>query len=595
MIPLPKTSLQQSPNTRGKERLKQRKKIRYAKSAYVYKEFVNWKMLLLTFTLTILFVLFYFYLLWVRGESTYTIFYIGIVVFFFTWNKMYQVLYDLKTVFFYNNQHTPSEELTFCKNYPVVTFIVPSYHEPFNVAKMTLDSIVKAPYRGKREIIVVDNSCNVLSEDFTKLKDYIKEFKTIHSTRDISAKFIHNRKTDTLKPGNLDLAEQFIEEGEFVVILDVDSTLPEKEGLLEKAVAEFLLDNKLGFLQFHMKATNHHFNDLTQSIAASQDLHRLRLTSRSNGGYKIFEGHNGMWRKNVLEKVGPWTNYYKDNIMVTEDILKSALMYAQGYYGKTLDIATGEWVPNSLNALEGMWMRWTYGTSQVMFKHYKEIYGETISLVKKFDITYHALGHLFQGFILPTAILLQIFMPGLITNIFVIMTYLLPQLVSATTIYFFSVRKLKIPIIEKIKCLYGAFFLVDTFIMSVQLKSSLNFLVGVPQGWKVTSKCIDNTSVWKHQLLNKPFHLAIICIAFIGCGASWLIHYDMYPSEFIHLVLLGFMSTNLLLCMLVFGRMGRKECNDVASATIDGTTIRSELVDVKAIRPKQLCKPAVQI
>lgn len=508
---------------------------------------------------------------------------------------MYQMLYDLKTVFFYNNQHTPSKKLTFYEDYPAVSFIIPSYHEPFRVVKMTLDSILKTPYKGKKEIIIVDNSINVLSGDFIMLKNYIEELKTVCSTEGITIKFVHNRRTDTLKPGNLDLAEQFIEDGEFIVILDVDSTLPGREHLLEKAVTEFLLDDNLGFLQFSMKATNHHFNDLTQSIAFSQDLHRLRLTSRSNGGYKIFEGHNGMWRRSVLEKLGPWTSYYKGNIMVTEDILKSALTYAQGYYGKTLNITTGEWVPNSLNALESMWMRWTYGTSQVMCKHYKGIYGRAISLVKKFDITYHALDHFFKGFIFPTAILLQVFMPGLITNLFIAITYLLPQLVGATTIYFFSVRKLKTPLIEKIKCLYGAFFLVDTFIMSVQLKSSLNFLVGVPQGWKVTSKCIDNTSAWKHQLLNKPFHLAIICIAFTGCGASWLIHYDMSPSEFIHLVLLGFMSTNLLLCMLIFGRMGRKECNDVASATIDGTTIRSELVDVKATRLKQLCKPAVQI
>ena len=543
------------------------KPLLHPNKARVRSKFVNKRMLSLVFALTGLLALLYGLLM--REESVYVIILIEILILCFAWTKMYQILYDLKMMFLFNRKCSSGLFFPSYEKHPTITFIIPSYHEPFRVAKMTLDSVLKAPYKGKKEIIVVDNSRDTLSEDFTMLRNYVERLNVTRQAGNITAKFIHNHKTNTLKPGNLDLAEQFIEDGEFVVILDVDSTLPGKKNLLERAVAEFLLDGRLGFLQFSMKATNNHFNDLTRSVALSQDLHRMRLTSRSSGGYKIFEGHNGMWRKTVLKKVGAWTDYYKGNIMITEDILKSALVYDQGYHGKTLNIATGEWVPNSLQALESMWMRWTYGTSQVLFKYPRKLYSKTVSSVEKFDIAYHTLHNFSQGFIFPIAILLQLFTPGLVANSFIFLMYLLPQTIGTITICLSPTCKSNASTVEKLKYLYGGFFLIDTFIMSTQLKSSINFLLGVPQGWKVTGKGIDNSNTWKHLLLSKSFHLIMACVALLSCGYSWLIHYDMHPVAVIHLMPLGFMSTNLLSCILVFGKMGRKKDNNIESATID--------------------------
>lgn len=544
------------------------KQLLHPNKARTHRKFVNKRMLSLVFILTGLLALWYAQQM--KEKPVYVIILVVVLILCFAWTKMYQILYDLKMISFFNKKCDSELFFSSYKKYPAIAFIIPSYQEPFRVAKMTIDSVLRAPYEGKKEIIIVDNSRNTLSEDFAKLRNYVEILNAAHPAENITAKFIHNRQTSTLKPGNLDLAEQFVEDGEFVVILDVDSTLPSKKDLLERAVTEFLLDDKLGFLQFSMKATNSHFNNLTQSVALSQDLHRMRLTSRSSGGYKIFEGHNGMWRKAVLKKVGAWTDYYKGNIMITEDILKSALVYDQGYHGRTINIATGEWVPNSLQALESMWMRWTYGTSQVLFKYPKKLYSKTVSSVEKFDIAYHTLHSFSQGFIFPLAILLQLFTPGLVTNSFIFLMYLLPQLVGTTAVCLSPAHKANISTTEKLKCLYGGFFLVDTFIMSTQLKSSINFLLGVPQGWKVTGKGIDNSNTWNDLLLSKSFHLIMASIALISCGYSWLIHYNMHPSAVIHLVLLGFMSINLLLCILTFGKMGRKEYNDIRSATIDG-------------------------
>jgi len=544
------------------------RKVFAEKRALIRKRFVTGPMLALVFLCSFAYIFFHVLVVW--QQPVYVIVLTEIAIFLLIWNKFYQMVFDLKLLFFFNNSYDSGESFPANTAYPTITFIIPSYHEPFAVAKMTFDSIIKAPYKGRKDIIVVDNSRDIHSDDFITLKNYVETYGVLHPEEQVTSRFIYNTEQGKLKPGNLDLGWLHVEDSEYVVILDVDSTLPANGELLEKAVAEFMADGKLGFLQFTIRATNNHFNDLTQSVAASQDLHRLRLSSRSYGGYKIFEGHNGMWRTSVLDKIGAWTDYYKGNIMVTEDILKSALVYANGYYGKTLHIPTGEWVPCSLNALESMWMRWTYGTSQVLFKYFREIYCKYISVTEKFDITFHILNHLVNGFIFPVAILLQWFMPGMAANLFLLVGYLVPQLIGIFAIYFTSVSKLKEPLFKRIKYVYAAFFLIDTFTMFTQLKSTLNFLAGVPQGWKVTAKGVEHSTKWKELLLSKSFHIVLALIGILVCAASWIVHYGANPAQLGQFALLLFMSINVLLCIAVFGKDRHQELNNVDSAAIDG-------------------------
>ena len=116
---------------------------------------------------------------------------------------------------------------------------------------------------------------------------------------------------------------------------------------------------------------------------------------------------------------------------------------------------------------------------------------------------------------------------------------------------------------------YTGFFLVDTFIMSTQLKGSINFLSGVAQGWKVTEKGVEDSLQWKDLLLNKSFHILMACFAFLACGVSWVAHYDMNPDQVTQVLLLGFMGVNLILCIVLYGKEGRRQHNYVESAVID--------------------------
>jgi len=536
------------------------------KRALIHKKFVTYKELGIAFALC------FFYLLihigYVKGFPFYLIILIDLPMVLIIWHRTYQILYDFK-LWFFNNRFDIGVDYPREKKLPTIAFIIPSCQEPFSVAKMTFDSIVNAPYNSYKEIIVVDNSNDVSTEDFLKWKNYVENFNENYLNGGISAKFLYNEKKGTLKPGNLDLGQKSIQQGELVVFLDVDSTLPNNENLLEQSVAEFEADSTLGFIQFRIKATNNHFNILTQGTAVSQDLLRLRMISRGYGGYKIFEGHNGIWKKKVLDDSGVWTEYFRGNIIITEDILKSAHAYSAGFYGKPLNIETGEWVPSSLRALESMWMRWMYGNSQVIFKCFREIYSRKTTLLEKFDITYHITHHLVTLFFLLIAIFLQLSVRGPIANIFIVLFGIFPQVVSAFTSYFTSVRKMELPMVQKIQHIYAAFFMIETFIMFIQIKSDIKFILGVRQGWKVTEKGLESKIGWSSLIRNNLFYFSMAILSFVVCAISWFVNYDMALSSISYHFALLFITLNLLLCIIIYGKQGRKSHNYVDSTVIN--------------------------
>ena len=135
----------------------------HSRNNTIYKKFVNWQILSLVFILGIVFISFFTSLM--IEKNIFVIFLVNILTFFFVWNKLYQMIYDLKILFFFNGKYGLDTSPLQCEDYPTISFVVPSFHEPFHVVKMTLDSIIETPYKGKKEIIVVDNSTNTLSKD----------------------------------------------------------------------------------------------------------------------------------------------------------------------------------------------------------------------------------------------------------------------------------------------------------------------------------------------------------------------------------------------------------------------------------------------
>jgi cellulose synthase/poly-beta-1,6-N-acetylglucosamine synthase-like glycosyltransferase len=224
---------------------------------------------------------------------------------------------------------------------PDLAFIIAAFNEPYDVAKMTFDCAYRASYTGAREIIVVDNTKDIGRDDFQMWKLYVES----HIGQDdrIRVVFRHNTQEGGSKAGNMDLAQRLIDTAEYVVFLDIDSSLPLDSKFLDAAVRKFETDAKLGILQFHSVPTNGHFNRLSRAVAVAQLGHRTRELIRSHGGFATFYGHNAMWRRSLLELNGSWLEHYRGNLMVTEDLLKTLAVHTKGFKSEYMNVPTGEW------------------------------------------------------------------------------------------------------------------------------------------------------------------------------------------------------------------------------------------------------------
>jgi cellulose synthase/poly-beta-1,6-N-acetylglucosamine synthase-like glycosyltransferase len=190
------------------------------------------------------------------------------------------------------------------KSWPTVAIVIPSYKEPFEVCKMTFDTARDVDSRGKKILLVVDNSPDPTDP---RIREMARLRRGAPRPSRPEARFLHNRERAGLKPGNLDAADRALGGAEYV--LDVDSSLPLRRRILDRAIAQFEADPRLGFLQFHTVATNERFNRLTRAIAVNQNFLRLSQYSRSFGGFALFYGRNGIWRHVAVAKTGPWLEH----------------------------------------------------------------------------------------------------------------------------------------------------------------------------------------------------------------------------------------------------------------------------------------------
>jgi cellulose synthase/poly-beta-1,6-N-acetylglucosamine synthase-like glycosyltransferase len=489
-----------------------------------------------------------------------------LLLFFTTWEFFSYVLLNIEMAF--SSSITRYKSTGNITKYPTIAIIIPSYNEPFEVAKMTFDSAVNMKYKGYKEIIVVDNSTQTNKYDFLAWKNYVDSFGDNYSN--IKARFIFNDSKKGLKPGNLDIGQEYIEEAEYVIFLDVDSTFPHNENIIDKSILEFNKDKSLGWIQFLTKSTNHNFNKCSRSIGIFQNLLRLTCYFRSLGGFTLFYGHNAIWKKSCLLRLGPWLEFHRGQIMVTEDILKSILAYKEGYYGKSIPIETGEWVPNSLRALECMWQRWTYGTCQIIGKYFFLILkSKQMTFLEKYDLLHSIFLYWAYAITYPLAILYQLLLPPETSWVFILIFCILPQVFSGITIYKHNIKYQNNSSLQKLINFYVGTFIISGFVIIVQLKGTYNYLLNKPQGWKVTAKGIENSesiiSMFKKYSLYIAFSLLMLLSSFI----SWYINFGNQWVKLINYFPVIFISINLLLSIFIYGKSGRIKENCINEATID--------------------------
>lgn len=449
--------------------------------------------------------------------------------------------------------------------------ILASRNEPFYVAKMTFDSALALTYPfGKKEIIVVDNS-DINFDDYVKWKNYVEShsYEGRAYRAGVRVVFIHREGTEGFKPRNLDIALKEVS-SEFILYMDVDSTV--QNDTLLRIAPMFCRDKQMGFIQLHTVPTN---TKGKSSLSLTQSLRnyflRLETVFYTHASHSLFFGHNAIWRTNVVREIGDCLEYYKNEVVVTEDLSMSFRARFKGYYGIGAWLESGEWVPESMRETEAMWLRWTVGTYQVYAKHFI-----TFENLKKFSMQ-EAIGwiqHL--GILVSYGILPLCAIVGLITNSNVLMLMvalgMLPEIIQGCGAYF----KLSLGGIKPIKKLfvcYSSFLILSSFINWIRCKGLIRFVTRKKQGWVPTGKTVEGVISILDVLKERWLFLLFGMTCFFYCIYS-LVYVADQAFNMILVSICGLYGLNCIAAVCLFGvsRMQESAKTAVLYGNINGNT-----------------------
>lgn len=163
--------------------------------------------------------------------------------------------------------------------------------------------------------------------------------------------------------------------GEYIVLLDSDSTLP--SDFLVHTIKVFSKEKDLAYTQHYTVPTESSYqNYFSQFIADyTTNLYDIifRISTR-NGDVTPLIGHNLTLRKSALEKVSVNNNYWKED-RVSEDFDLCLRLHTAGYYGKYMLISNfpfGEGVSLTYEDEINKYSKFAYGASEVMMNPIKE-------------------------------------------------------------------------------------------------------------------------------------------------------------------------------------------------------------------------------
>jgi cellulose synthase/poly-beta-1,6-N-acetylglucosamine synthase-like glycosyltransferase len=449
--------------------------------------------------------------------------------------------------------------------------IIASRNEPFYVAKMTFDSALALVYPfGKKEIIVVDNS-DIDFDDYIKWKNYVESHSYEGSAyRDgVRVVFIHRGGTEGFKPRNLDIALKEVS-SDFILYLDVDSTV--QQDTLLRIAPIFCRDSQLGFIQLHTVPTN---TKGKSSLSLTQSLRnyflRLETIFYTHASHSLFFGHNAMWRTKVVREIGDCLEYYKNEVVVTEDLSMSFRARFKGYYGVGSWLESGEWVPESMRETEAMWLRWTVGTYQVYAKHFTKFENFKKFSVQEMIGWVQHLGILASYGILPLCAI-----GGLIINSNVLMLMvalgMLPGIIQGCCAYFkLSLGGMK-PI-KKLYVCYSSFLILGSFINWIRCVGLIRFLTGKKQGWVPTGKTGEGVISISDVLKERWMFLLFGMVCFF-CSIYSLVYVADQAFNKTLIAICGLYGLNCIAAICFFGssRMQENAKTAVGYGDINGNT-----------------------
>lgn len=464
---------------------------------------------------------------------------------------------------FFNKADYKNPELHELETYPKVAIILPTYNEPFEIAKMTLDSLIDMEYEGDWKVVVVDNSKE--HEDLALWKNYVEELGEIFHGSNLAVEWIsRDPELKGYKPLNLDVAyERFVArdwEVEYVMYVDTDSTF--HVNTLTDLVKTFAADEDAAYIQLMTVANNMDVNGLSKAVGMQQTIFRYVLGEIGNWGMPIFYGHNAIYKRAIIAQLGSFLETdSRGEYVLTEDFSMTIRSYLKGSYGKPHWVLSGEGVPTSLAALKGMWDRWAVGGLQVLFKYFRQvILSDKINFYEKASFLFHGMCYPSQALI-PIMVLISPLMPEFAW--FSMALVITNSIVSAV-----GFKKKFAPLIPETKenkpgviSYFLSFFAVNSYIIWVMFLATWKFMyrLAVPKKyrekltWVVTPKGKEEEMKWSEVLRNNASIIVFVSL-FLVIAAYFLMYGPSGAGNWLVLIPGGLFSLNLALTLLTFGR-----------------------------------------
>lgn len=293
-------------------------------------------------------------------------------------------------------------------------------NEPREVLEfVTLRSLLGLQWRGPLHIVVADNS-DPSHPGWRQWQEHLRSVDR-ETPANVTIHFLHRPSPDAdtpehrvrrlrgFKGGNLDAAVEFCRRNiapDYYVLVDTDSTLP-ADALIRGAAQ---LDGRpdVGFVQFRTRPENGACNRLSRTAARLLGVQRLTLGERGRESFLCFYGHNAMFTAGAMDLIESWVDWLRpsewgwlpsavrrrlrnrEQEVLTEDLAVSVELYRQELRGvPSEDVVAGEWVPFKLRDWRSMWLRWTYGTLQVLACKPRAMLGTALPARHRYGVLCH--------------------------------------------------------------------------------------------------------------------------------------------------------------------------------------------------------------
>jgi cellulose synthase/poly-beta-1,6-N-acetylglucosamine synthase-like glycosyltransferase len=407
------------------------------------------------------------------------------------------------------------------KRYPKVSIHIPTKKEPPEMVIETLAGLERLNYPNF-EVIVVDNGTEEEAL-WRPVEKYCKE-------KSEKFKFFHVGELSGFKAGALNLAlKHTASDSEIICVIDADYlVVPE---FLKETVGYFE-DEKIAIVQTPQSFRGWEWSKYFVSCFwVYRYFFAVNMISNNMDNAASFMGTMGLFRKNILETIGEWSEK-----TITEDIEVGFRVHSKGYKTVYIDKAFGKgFIPDEFKSYKKQRERWTFGNVQVLKQHWKKFLPGVKSGLNFWQkVNYFAAISIWMNLLLPVTIILLILVIlynfGMAFSwpiLFVIMFTIGSYIFRRTFGFLYILKNL---IKQKFSTMFWA--LVSFYSLTLAMAyATLDGFITKQFVFKRTSKFTHRPKIrdnWKYAF--KELAITLICLFFaisivvvIGGFESWLI------------------------------------------------------------------------